>query len=134
MRRAWLGRLDHEIGQQSSYASMNTLGYVKFFRGRVQIEHPQIDPKLHDAESIEYRDFLLQCNPTNVFSICTKGNHRFRARTVLCIDQNDISACRMDNIYTVVEGMAELIWINRLYGVHGSDPPDHERESEAQYR
>src|ERR1019366_3352100 len=106
MRRAWLDRLDHEIGQQSSYASMNTLGYVKFFRGRVQIERPQIDPKLHDAKSIEQRHFLLQCNPTNVFSICTKGNHRFRARTVLCIDQNDISACRMDNIYTVVGGMA----------------------------
>src|ERR1019366_10245382 len=63
MRRAWLDRLDHEIGQQSSYASMNTLGYVKFFRGRVQIERPQIDPKLHDAKSIEQRHFLLQCNP-----------------------------------------------------------------------
>src|SRR5665811_2049290 len=88
---------------------------------------PRIGPERHDAESVEQRHFLLQCNPTNVFSISTKGNHRFRARAVLSVDQNDISACRMDNIYTVVEGMAELIWINRLYGVHGSDPPDHER-------
>ena len=38
------------------------------------------------AEPVEQRYFLLQCNPTHVFGICTKGNHRIRARTVLCID------------------------------------------------
>src|SRR5450756_2137763 len=102
MRLVWLCCLDHEIGQQSCYAIMNTLGYVKFFRSRIQIERPQIGPKLHDVESVEQRHFLLQCNPTNVFRISTKGNHRFRARAVLSVDQNDISACRMDNIYTVV--------------------------------
>ena len=34
-RLFWFGRRDHEISQQPTYAIMDMLGYVKFFRGRI---------------------------------------------------------------------------------------------------
>ena len=54
------------------------------------------------------------CNATQRMSSAyvPKGNHRFGSRAVLRIDQNHVRARRTSNIYTLVERLAELIWIN----------------------
>ena len=40
------GGRNNEIGQQPAYAIMNLLRNVKFFRGRIQIERPEVRPKI----------------------------------------------------------------------------------------
>ena len=106
---------------------MNLLGYVKFFRGRVQIECTEVRPQFHYAKSVEQRHFMLQCNPTHVVAISSKRNHRFRPRAVLRVDQNNISACRMGNVDTLIQALTELIWIDRQHRVDGAGLPDQQR-------
>ncbi len=106
---------------------MNARCHVKFFRRCIEVERAEIGPKLHDAEPVEQRNFLLQCNPTHVFGIGTKGNHRFCTRAILRIDENNVGTRRTSIIYALVEGLAELIGINGQHRIDGAGLPDHQR-------
>src|SRR5262245_66593139 len=86
---------------------MNSLGNVKFFRGRVKIERSEVRPKPHNAESVEKRHFLLQRNPTHVLGISAQGDHRFGSRAVLRVYQNHVRAGATGNVMP-----ASSAWLN----------------------
>src|SRR5262245_10473197 len=120
------GGRNYQIGQQSPYAIMNSLGNVKLFRGRVKIERSEVRPKPHNAESVEKRHFLLQRNPTHVLGISAQGDHRFGSRAVLRVYQNHVRAGATGNVYAGVECLAELVRINRAHRVGCTRLPNHQ--------
>ena len=98
-----LGALHKQVGQQVGDALMHAFRNVRFLRRIKQIEGSQLAPLAHHGKPIEHWNFMLQRTKTHHINIRLDFDHRFRARAVLRVHQDNVAVRVQHGCHTLVD-------------------------------
>ncbi len=82
--------------QGPANALMNTSRHIIFLGSGIEVEGPRIVPVMHDGQPIEQQRAALLRDPAHDIGIGGNIEHRFRARAVLHVHQDDVGIGGLD--------------------------------------